>query len=1399
MDDTSGAHDEKRIDLGIGGTDTSTLLERIISTKTQRSNVIPSNKVTKPQSAVEVLTSMKCVNNLIEAIGTNPEMEEEIIQLHTSRFVSEFKIEVPVLNSDALDTSPIVTAMMRAAEASANDQERRNHDMGLYEIAMQADCGGMSWDSWLNVIGMAYSDLFLKTSRLDDANKAIMCLEHVTRLTHRRHPYMSGYLCNLGNFYRIRFRNTRKREDIEKAIECQLQAATLLPRIHEDLPSILNHLGNSHNCAFEYLGTLDDINKAIKCHSKAVGLISDTHPEMPGHLTNLANSLGRRFDRLGNIVDIDQAIEYQERSLALTTIDHPSIPEILNELGIYYRSRFEHLGRVEDVESAIKHQARAVNLSPAQHDILPKCLHGFGNSYLARFQRLGNTIDIGAAIECYKQAISLIPIGHADIPGCLNSIGCAYRDRFRYLGSTADLDQAIELQNQGVELTPRDSPHLLIRLYNLGVTFRTRFDRIGHTDDIDKAILHHADAMSLTPDDDAHMPNILIELGNSLSIRFSRLGRREDIDRAIGLQTRGLELTPNGHTNMANHLNGLGNSHHLRFEQLGDIADLERSIDYHSKALSLTPNDHTERPGRLGNLSNSLHRRFEYLAQVEDIDRAIEYHLQAIEIMPDRHTDKPGLLSDCGHSYLRRFDRLGMVEDLDKAIEMQTRAVRLASSNHILLPNWLSGLGNSHQTRFEYAGRPQDIDTAIKCLTQAVELTQKNHTNMPRWLNNLGHSYYSRFERFENIDDINKAIQFHSQALQISPRNHPELAMLLCNLGNSYSYRFTCTRQIQDIEAGIQHLSQGIKLTHEDHPFRANLQYNLGLNHYAYYKHLKDPDQLEVSLKLFQCVTKFVIGNARIRFDSACRLAEFAPSLDEKIKACQIAMDLIPHVIWLGVPVGQRYKDVSLVGRLALNSAAAAIQAQNYPLAIEWLEQGRSIVWGQMLQLRAPFDELSAMNPTLSNELQILASQLRMGAPQTRSSSAEHPLGIEHGAQRYRRLAEKYEQLVKEIHSVNDFKLFLEPKKAPVLLGAAQEGPVVVINISNDRCDALVLMPSQEDIKHVPLPSFSYKQATECRNQMERCLSDSNIRERGELRRPLQPIQTDTVQQGFTSVLEALWKCVAKPILCALGYTERLPTDKLPRLTWCATGPLTFLPLHACGCYDPPGDKIFDYVISSYTPTLSALKQAISSGHVNHSSMLAISQENTPGYSRLPNTKEEINYIRTHSEKLLRLTTLEGMDATTKAVLAAMEENDWIHLACHAHQNTSEPIETGFALHDGTLSLATIMQKQLEGKGLAFLSACQTAAGDKKLADETVHLASSLLFAGYSSSIATMWSIHDSDAPLVANVVYAQLLKNGSMEHKNAARALHMAVEELRIEVGEREFSRWVPYIHIGR
>lgn len=264
-------------------------------------------------------------------------------------------------------------------------------------------------------------------------------------------------------------------------------------------------------------------------------------------------------------------------------------------------------------------------------------------------------------------------------------------------------------------------------------------------------------------------------------------------------------------------------------------------------------------------------------------------------------------------------------------------------------------------------------------------------------------------------------------------------------------------------------------------------------------------------------------------------------------------------------------------------------------------------------------------------------------------------------------------------------------------------------------------------------------------------------------------------------------------------FLERPLNGDLPHITWCVTGPLGFLPIHAAGRYrEVNGPRVSNFVVSSYTPTLTAIldrKARRADQPARMIQLLGVSQPTTPGLSALPCTKVEIDTIQDLRDDRLDLHWLNGKDATRGAVLRHMEKCGWIHLACHGTQNGTE---SSFHLADGELTLQHIMKNSLPHAELAFLSACQTAMGDKQLPEESLHLAAGMLMAGYSSVVATMWSIADSDGPIVAREFYKYLMNEGGGDSTKSAYALHHAVNRLRDEIGERNFSRWVPFIHLG-
>ncbi|KAJ6597306.1 CHAT domain-containing protein [Mycena sp. CBHHK59/15] len=166
----------------------------------------------------------------------------------------------------------------------------------------------------------------------------------------------------------------------------------------------------------------------------------------------------------------------------------------------------------------------------------------------------------------------------------------------------------------------------------------------------------------------------------------------------------------------------------------------------------------------------------------------------------------------------------------------------------------------------------------------------------------------------------------------------------------------------------------------------------------------------------------------------------------------------------------------------------------------------------------------------------------------------------------------------------------------------------------------------------------------------------------------------------------------------------------------------------------------------------------------------------------------------------LPVLSLEEDVATVDRVQQEMRDSRWVHFACHGVQDVSHPTESALLLAGSShLTLSKIIQLALPHADLAFLSACQTATGDKSLEEESIHLAAGMLLAGYRGVIATMWTIMDQDATQVASDVYEHLFKTSPPDSTQAAEALHLAVQKLRVRSGPtKSFSHWVPFIHVG-
>lgn len=233
------------------------------------------------------------------------------------------------------------------------------------------------------------------------------------------------------------------------------------------------------------------------------------------------------------------------------------------------------------------------------------------------------------------------------------------------------------------------------------------------------------------------------------------------------------------------------------------------------------------------------------------------------------------------------------------------------------------------------------------------------------------------------------------------------------------------------------------------------------------------------------------------------------------------------------------------------------------------------------------------------------------------------------------------------------------------------------------------------------------------------------------------------------------------------------------------------MPLHAAGAYARSQRNLPDLYISSYTPTLFSLVTArrTSDTQTKAPKLLAVGDD-------LPCVQEELQVLDDLQTSGISTTVLFKDHANVQNVMDKLQQNSWVHFACHGHSK-SDAFQGSFQLFQNEpLYLMDLMKAHLPHADLAFLSACHTVAGNPDAPDEAIHLAAALQFCGFRSVVGTLWSMDDADGPDVARVFYKEILRRG-LSHLDAASALNESLKHFRQQPGI-SLDRWVTFVHIG-
>ncbi|OXM55584.1 CHAT domain-containing protein [Amycolatopsis alba] len=1014
-----------------------------------------------------------------------------------------------------------------------------------------------------------------------------------------------------------------------------------------------------------------------------------------------------------------------------------------------------------------------------------------------------------AAVGLLTAAVAATPHEHADRAKYLRNLGFAYQERFRYLGASPDQERAIKIFSKLVDDVPRDHEDRAGSTFMLGRAYLMRFERSGMPSDLDRAIEFERQAVDVTPHDHPDHVTFVSGLSRAHLHRFSLAGATSDLDQAIELSRQAVDVAPHDHPDRAGLVANLGITHQTRFERLGTTPDLDQAIDLAQQAVDATPPDDPAQAGFLSNLATAQLLRFERVGMTPDLVKGIGIFSELVRVTPDEHPRRSEFLNSLGSAHLLRFERTGTMSDLEQGIELGQQAVDTAPGDHPLQTMYLNNLCVRYQLRFERLGAMSDLERAIEIGEQVVAATPADHPDRPGVLSDLGISYRRRFLRSGAMSDLEQAIEIGEQVVAATPLDHPDRVKVLSTLGAVYSDRFARVGTMSDLEQAIEVTRQAVAATPPGHPDLAKHLHNLGAGHHDRFKRLGATSDLERAIEIGEqviaatpddhpsrAIRLVALGGAyRSRFDeygqrpSRSRLSILAHQVSGATTSSPVDRTLAGHIVGsLAHEIGEHDEAVKLltaaVALLPLvasretgwadrehrlgehmglvGEAVAAQCAAGDPVgAVETAELGRGILLAAQLDSRTDLTDLDSAAPELAGRFRQIRDRL--------TTSAEI-------ADR-RRWWVEHDEVLAEIRQRTGFDRFLLPPRLADLRPAAADGAVVLLNAGRCRSDAIIIPCAGAPLVSIPLPGLVLADVrSHAAVLVEATHDDSNFA--GALRQ----------QRVVQHILSWLWTSVVQPTLDALSEMTDIG-ESLPRVWWMPTGLLGLFPLHAAGHPGEPG--ALDRVVSSYTPTLRALAHARARRPATVRSQLTVALEHTPGERDLPGTAAEAAALHPHHA----IPPLTDQDATTGRVLAALSEATWAHFACHARADLTTPSLGGLRLHDGTLSLPEISALHLVQAELAYLSACSTALGGFRHADESLHLASGFQLAGFRHVIASLWPLDDQIAADAASSFYRHL--SHAVAADAAPTALHKVTRDLRFRYPDRP-GLWASLIHSG-
>ncbi|PNP86447.1 hypothetical protein FNYG_00149 [Fusarium nygamai] len=1005
-----------------------------------------------------------------------------------------------------------------------------------------------------------------------------------------------------------------------------------------------------------------------------------------------------------------------------------------------------------DTDEAIENVKKAISANPISVEHLTELSNLLNDKYVST----GMLMDLDVSILVAKQAIDAIIDDDAELADCSNTLSYRLQDRFMVTEDNEDLEEAIRMSRKAVELTGSGNAKYLS---NLAASLKTRFSVTGDLKDMKDGIVLAKEAVTVTASDGPELPKWLNNLGNHLSNRHLVTGSLEDLEEAITLSRRAAASTSDGKLR-ALFLNNLSAKLDLKAEATGISSTYDEAIELAKEAITLTPDSHPDQAKWLNNLATHLLEKFDRSWDLNDLQDAINTASRAADLTPNGPM-KALYLDAVADGLNRKYDKTGQLADLEEAIRMTEMALEMLPSHHSKRPQILSTLSDLFSNRYLRKENIQDLNRAIELSREAADAKSDNHPYKAIYLDRLATQLNLR-SSISRTDphlwkDLEESILLERKAIAITTNNSPTWSFKN-NLQAILVIKYGMTKDQAILDECTRLQREALDEVPEGHQYRAEMLTSLGYR-------LRDSANESSNLrKASECFLEALQNTnaptiSRVRAGSA--LLQCCPDKQNAYHAAQAIIGLLPQLITRSHETSDKQHAASSRAGMTCSAAAAALQADRPVFeALQVLELGRGVLakyseemllgplqLGQLsaeqakayLHLR---DELKGSNVTVLSD---------MGA-----SFQSHVSGLK---KRYD-LAKELEELILEIRKLPGFEdLWTAPTEAE-MFDTAKDGPIVVINVSRARCDALLIEKHQ--MRSLALPNIT--------NDLYQFARAGDF--------------------GSSKVLEWLWDNITQPVLDALGYSRPPGQGAWPRIWWIPTALLTLFPLHAAGYHQKESyETVLDTVVSSYSSSIRAiirgrqkdLSSSFSSTAVPRA--MLVGMQHTPESGSLPYANMEIDIVQKLCESA-GLKTVQPRPCKEE-VSKCLLDCTIFHFAGHGYTDENDPSNSHLRLEDwkeDPFRVADLQRMNLREHApfLAYLSACGTGQMKRyNLVDESIHLISAYQLAGFRHVIGTLWKVSDQCCVDIARTTYGSMRDSG-LSDESVSWGLHRASRELR-------------------